>query len=211
MPALERFKPLQFSASVLVCVLLAWPSQAASSDIEFSREAVLYRYRPLVFADQKLQVGLSGTVQTLTGMLWYIRMDESTRALFGMESLSRLVQDDQIPGLDFSGHRTLVDADLERLFGQDLWMSGSSGYKFRLIKLAGTSTSDRVMIPRWGQTWIHEYIWTTQVHGKTFNYSGLTPRNRPQGTSKGLSIASGFVEGRQVFVGITGFHSFPIS
>jgi len=27
---------------------------------------------------------------------------------------------------------------------------------------------------------------------------------------KGLSIASGFVEGRQVFVGITGFHSFPL-
>ena len=27
---------------------------------------------------------------------------------------------------------------------------------------------------------------------------------------KGLSIASGFVEGRHVFVGITGFHSFPI-
>ncbi len=27
---------------------------------------------------------------------------------------------------------------------------------------------------------------------------------------KGLSMASGFVEGRQVFVGITGFHSFPI-
>ena len=27
---------------------------------------------------------------------------------------------------------------------------------------------------------------------------------------KGLSIASGFVEGRQVFVGITGFHSFAI-
>src|ERR1700733_5765149 len=27
---------------------------------------------------------------------------------------------------------------------------------------------------------------------------------------KGLSIASGFVEGRQVYVGVTGFHSFPI-
>ena len=129
-----------------LCSFLAGVGIAALSEAEFARGVIVYRYRPQVFADQKIQIGLPGNSQALSDMLWYIRMDESARALFGMENLSALVQQDQIPGLDFSGHKTLIDSDLERLFGQDLWRSHAAGYKFRLLKLVGTAISDRALM-----------------------------------------------------------------
>jgi hypothetical protein len=128
---------LSLAVSVLV---------ADMSAQEFARALTVYRYRPEVFADQRLHVGLAETAPALQGYLWYIRMDESARALFGMEKIARFVQERQILGLDFSAHRTLADADIERLFQPDLWASVGPAYRFRLLKLGGTLVSDRSLV-----------------------------------------------------------------
>ena len=146
LPAGRRWR-FVISALTWMAVLGCAPLRADPPPSPLAEHVTAYRYRPDLFADQKLRAGLVDTAQALQGALWYIRMGEYDRAAFGMDRLAGFVQDQQIPGLDFTGHRTLTDADLERLFQFQLWPASAeaAGYRFRLLKLAGTQTTDRAL------------------------------------------------------------------
>jgi Leucine-rich repeat (LRR) protein len=115
--------------------------------VDFAGQVRVYQYRPDVFADRSLGVGLPAEASVLRSSLWYLRMDESLRSLYGMDALARFVRGSGVPGLDFSGHRTLSNTDIETLLRPDLWNSASNNpsYKFRFLKLGGTLTDDRVV------------------------------------------------------------------
>lgn len=113
---------------------------------EFAQRLVVFRYRPEVLADQRIQVGLPWvTPAPLTSMLWYVRMDDTVRQLFGMEPLGDFLTRRGVPGVDFSGHSRFIDADLERLFQMDFARNARAGYRFRLLKLQGTQVTDRAL------------------------------------------------------------------
>lgn len=124
--------------------LMSW---AGAQAVDLSRQVRVYVYRPDVFADRSLGVGLPADTGVLRSFLWYVRMDESVRSLAGMEELSRFVRSNGVPGLDFTNHWTLTNTDLETLFRPDIWNSWAAypGYKFLLLKLSSTETDDRAM------------------------------------------------------------------
>ncbi len=138
--------------SLTVTLVLCLPLSTSWGDgFSFARNVQTYIYQPWVFADRKLTVGLPTDTRALGAMLWYVRMDESTRSLAGMERLSQYVRSARIPGLDFSGHRTLTNNDLAMLFRSDRWKRNADpAWKFRLLKLSGTLTDDR-SLPTVGQ------------------------------------------------------------
>lgn len=114
---------------------------------DLSRNLRVFLYRPEVFADRSLGPGLPADRAAIQSYLWYVRMDESVRALQGMEALAKFVLRQSVPGLDFTHHKTLTNGDLETLFQSGLWASGRADptYKFRLLKLEGTRTDDRAL------------------------------------------------------------------
>ena len=111
-----------------------------------ARQVRTYLYRPGVFADRSLGIGLPADPSILQGYLWYVRLEESARALLGMEPLARFLQANRVPGIDFTNNRTLTTADVERLFQTALWIPAAAGtYKFRFLKLAGTLVGDEAL------------------------------------------------------------------
>src|SRR5262249_21305736 len=118
---------------------------AALAPSDFERRVIVYRYRPSVFADQKLHIGITDESKTLQGILWYIQPQESDAALLGMDVLARLLVERQVPGLDLSRCSRVTSNDIDRLLVFDVWSQLPLPYRFRLLKLAGTMADDRAM------------------------------------------------------------------
>src|SRR4051812_48468113 len=87
-----------------------------------ARQVRTYQYRPDVFADRPLGVGLPSNPSILQGYLWYVRLEASARALLGMEPLAHFLQENRVPGIDFTNDPTLTTSDMERFFQTSLWM-----------------------------------------------------------------------------------------
>ncbi len=126
--------------AALVAAGMAWAS------VDLTRQVRVHVFRPDVFADRFLGMGIPGDPQVLAGKLWYLRMDESVRALAGADGLRQFVAANAVPGLDFNGHKTFNDNELEMLFRSDRWNSAPRlQAPFRLLKLNGTPTDDRAL------------------------------------------------------------------
>lgn len=111
----------------------------------FAHRVAVYRYRPGVFADPKLHVGLLADASALGGIPWYIRPQESDVALFGMDALARFIIHRQIPGLDLSAHQKLSTMDVEMLFAAFPWSHRAATHRFRILKMPNPLVDDRAM------------------------------------------------------------------
>ncbi len=122
------------------------PVVAETPQVRLDALVQAYQYQPWVFADHRLGVGTAFRA-AYRSLLWYVRMDESTRAQAGMVPIAEWVRQESIPGLDFTGHRTLTNGDIETLFRSDLWSKPTTNptFHFKLLRLKGTQTDDRSM------------------------------------------------------------------
>jgi hypothetical protein len=110
----------------------------------------VYRYRPDLFADQPYGSLFSSKNIPIPG-LWYVKLAASTAHLYGIEQLRQLVDDRGIPGLDFSGEKDITDADFDpfvfpALTRPDARMPADPSRRFKLLRLAGTSITDKALM-----------------------------------------------------------------
>lgn len=133
-------KPLGW---ILGSAVLACAAIGLQAEPDLERSVRTYIYRPAVFADRRVTVGLPADRSALADKLWYIRLDESVRALTGMAELSAWARRMGVPGLDFNGHQRLTDADVETLLRPADWTSAAT--PLYLLRLRDTQITDRAI------------------------------------------------------------------
>jgi len=127
-------KPL---AALLLSVSLmqsAW----ADAPADLAGRVQVYLYRPEVFADRYLGIGIPANRAPLGGRLWYIRLNRSVHALAPPETLGRFIRDYAIPGLDFTDDRTISVGEMERILQP---VAGA----MRLLKMSGSMLTDQIL------------------------------------------------------------------
>ena len=135
-----------------ILALAACASLAASvalakwSDDDFAKRTPAYLYRPGVFADELIGVGVPSNKAVLGSYFWYIRPGQTACAFMGMERLGAFIRSRRIPGIDFSANPLLTDSDVERLFSFRNWASVvGKAYRFEYLSLEGTLAGDEAL------------------------------------------------------------------